>query len=256
MEGQAEAVAGGGDVFEGGKRAVDFKGTGHEDEAVTLGVGFEEAARVPGGLLPGGAVGHGAGIGGVFERDGKHSALAGEGLTRLEPGGEAGGVERGGHDDDEQVGPDGFLGAAGEGEGKIAGEVAFVKLVEDDGGDAGQGRVGEKLPEEDALSDKADAGAGGDDAVEADVEAHFAAEGRAAFLGDALGEEAGGEPARLEDDNFATGNEALVEKHLRDLGGLAGAGGRLDDEPAHARTGRDEAGAELLDGEAGGVHAG
>jgi hypothetical protein len=48
--------------------------------------------------------------------------------------------------------------------------------------------------------------------------------------GDASGQEAGGESARLEDDNFPVAEQPVVEQHLRNLGRFSRAGRCLQDQ--------------------------
>ena len=86
------------------------------------------------------------------------------------------------------------------------------------------------------FGDKTDAGAEAGAVVEADLVADFGAERAAALPGHAGGDGAGGDAAGLEDDDAVAAGSArarpagVVEEHLGDLGGFAGAGGGDEDE--------------------------
>src|SRR5690606_17647362 len=126
--------------------------------------------------------------------------------------------------------------------------MAFVKFVEEDGGDFGDGGVFEHLAKEDSFGDEFDAGAGGRNVVEADLVADFVAERDAAFGGDAGGEHAGGEAAGLEDDDLAVAASAATEEDLRDLRGFSGTGGSFEDDAFFRLEGGNDFGGEVVDG--------
>ncbi|HEX8491148.1 MAG TPA: hypothetical protein VF626_09025, partial [Chthoniobacterales bacterium] len=93
-----------------------------------------------------------------------------------------------------------------------------MKFIEEDGAYAAQLRTLDKLAEEDSFSDEANAGALGRYVFEADLVTDFVPETDVALGSDACGKETGGETARLEDDDLAVAEEAMVEEDLRDLG--------------------------------------
>ena len=106
-----------------------------------------------------------------------------------------------------------------------------MKFVEENGGNAAQCRVVNHLPQQHAFGDETDFGAGGGAVLEADLVADLLAQFHAEFVGHAGGEQPGGEPAWLEHHDLAVAGEAVLEDHLRHLGGFAGAGGRGQDQP-------------------------
>ena len=118
----------------------------------------------------------------------------------------------------------------GPGEGDVAVEMALVKFIEKDRGDAAQVRILDQLPEQYSFGDEADAGALGGKVFEPDLVADFVAEAHVPLGRDAGGEKAGGETARLENDDLAGAEEAMIEEDLGNLGGFAGASGGLEDE--------------------------
>ena len=106
---------------------------------------------------------------------------------------------------------------------------ALVKLVEDDGREIGEERIGLQPRGQDALGDDEQPGVGAEPAVEAHLPADLAAERPAALVGDARGDRTGGHAARLQQDDRAVGDE-----RGRDARRLAGAGRRGDDRGARA----------------------
>jgi hypothetical protein len=158
------------------------------------------------------------------------AAFGSEDRAVAEEAGDGRGVERGGHDDDAKLRAS-ALETLEQRQGKIAIEMAFVELIEDDGVDALERGVGEEAAGEDAFGDEAEAGAGADPFFEADLVADGFAGLLGPFKGDAPGGETSGDAARLEDDDFAFDN---VEQGGRNAGGLAGAGSGFDDEVGRA----------------------
>ncbi len=151
----------------------------------------------------------------------------------LQDGLERAGVECGRHDHQLEVGPEVFLQVQRPGQGDVAVEMALVEFVENDRPNARQARVGQHLPQQNALRDKPDPGARGADAVEPDLVADLAPGLAAALAGDTCREHARRETAGLEHHHLAVRQQPAVEQHLGNLGGLAGARGRLEH---HART--------------------
>ena len=90
--------------------------------------------------------------------------------------GEGLGVEGGGHDEEFEVGADGLLDLAEEGEGEVGVDVAFVEFVEDDAGDSVEVGVVEEDAGEDGFGEDADFGFWSVAFFEADVVADFVAE--------------------------------------------------------------------------------
>ncbi len=140
------------------------------------------------------------------------------------------GFESGGHDDENEVGADGLLDFAEEGDGQIGVEAALVEFVEDDCADAFEEWIIDELAGEDAFGHDAQAGIGGHAALEANLVADLLAERPAVFVGDALGGGAGGDAAGLEHDEIGMigGEKIGLEDGGRDAGGFASA--RLGDE--------------------------
>ena len=160
----------------------------------------------------------------------------------------------GGHDDDLQVGAARALQLAGEGEHKVAVEVALVKLVDDDAADVAQFGVVEQQAQHDAFGDVDQAGVPAGDVVEAHLIADFLAEPRVAFLGHPLRQHARGDAARLQDDAaLARLEEARVEHELRHLGRFARTGRRLDQQVGQAGIAQaaDHGVADFKDGQRG-----
>ena len=70
------------------------------------------------------------------------------------------GIERGRHDDQDQVGAHLPPDLAQQRQRQVAIQVALVKFVEDDGADRFEERVGQELPGQDALGQEPQAGLG------------------------------------------------------------------------------------------------
>ena len=118
------------------------------------------------------------------------------------------GLERGGHDDDFEIGAARLLQSLGQGQGDVAQEIALVKFIEDDHGDAVKAGVVLEPAQENALGDKTDAGAEAGAVVEADLVADLGAERAVALPGHAGGDGAGGDAAGLEDDDAVAAGSA------------------------------------------------
>ena len=104
-----------------------------------------------------------------------------------------------------------------------------MEFIEEDGADAGQSRVGLEEAEKESLGDEADARFVADPAVVAGLVADEFADRTFEFGGDAVGDQAGGQAAGLEDDDLAD-DLGVAEEDLRDLGGFSGAGGSGEDQ--------------------------
>ena len=94
------------------------------------------------------------------------------------------GVERRRHHDQDQVRAHGLADLPQQGQRQVAIQVALVKLVEDDGTDIFQKRVGQELPSQNAFGQEAQIGLPRKAAFEANLEADFVSEDPALFLGD------------------------------------------------------------------------
>lgn len=139
-----------------------------------------------------------------------------------------GGVQRGGHDDDTQVRPDGGLHFAQHGQGQVGVDAALVKLVEHDAAHAFKEGVVLQPAGEDAFGQDMQPRGFADLALEADGVADFFAEAPAAFAGDARGAGARGDAAGLQHQQRLPAHERGVEQGGGDARGLARAG-RGDD---------------------------
>ena len=136
--------------------------------------------------------------------------------------------------------------------------MALVEFIDDHAADVFQRGVLEELAEQHALGDEADAGGGGGDIFKAHLITDLLAETDPALVGDAGGEHACSDAARLEhDDALAGRQDAGVEHHLRNLGGFAGAGGGFDQQGGMRGIGQggEHLGTKGFDGEIGG-HSG
>ena len=134
--------------------------------------------------------------------------------------GKARAVERRGHRDQPQVGPERPLHLQREREAEIAVDAAFVHLVEQHGGDARQFGVGDDAVAEYPLGQDQDARRGGLFAVHARRIADKAAHLFAHQLRNPLGRHTGRQTARGQEKDFAAA-PWLVQQARRDHRGLA-----------------------------------
>jgi hypothetical protein len=142
--------------------------------------------------------------------------------------GEALGIDGGGRDDHLQVRP--LRQDPPEvAEDEVDVEAALMGFVDDDGVVLAQQLVALDFREQDAVGHQLDLGVPADLAGEADLEPDFLADVHAQFLGDALRNRAGCEPARLGVADQAVFAQAKFKAHFGDLGGLTGAGLAGDD---------------------------
>ena len=124
----------------------------------------------------------------------------------------------------------------------------LVQLVEHDGRDAGELRVAEETPHEQALGHEPEACARAARLVETDAVADRVADALAPLGRHARGRQAGGQASRLEDPDFARAAEACLEQRGRDAGRLSGAGRGLDHDGTVGLDGRDNFGNGRVDG--------
>jgi hypothetical protein len=122
-----------------------------------------------------------------------------------------------------------------------------VELVEQDGADAVQRRVGQQLAQEQALGEEQDARVVADDALVPRLVAHQAAHFDAEFLGDSPGDETRRQSPGLQDED--TPLDAGVQEHLRHLRRLARAGGRRQHAGAVRIEGVPDLRSHLVDGQ-------
>ena len=147
-------------------------------------------------------------------------ATAGSMFGTAEVGGEPFGLDGRRRDDHLEVGPAGQeLTQIPEQEVDV--EAALVGLVEDQGVVAQQASVALDLGEQDAVGHQLDQRAVAGLVGEAHRVADGVAERGGQFVGDALGDGAGGEPARLGVPDGAADAAAQLQADLRQLGGLA-----------------------------------
>ena len=139
--------------------------------------------------------------------------------------------ERRRHDDELEVGPLRFLQMQARGEGDVAVEMTLVKFVEENRGDAAQFRVLEQLAQQNALGDEADARLCGEILfrIESGIRLLRLMNCRVRSRPGAASKRAAIRRGwRMTTSPIA--EQTMVEQDLRNLGGLAGTGGRLENE--------------------------
>src|SRR4051812_7888049 len=101
-----------------------------------------------------------------------------------------------------------------------------MKLIKKNYSNIGQRAIILQPAQENSLCNETDARAQAGLVIEPDLVTDFSSETNLSFRCDASGHGAGGDPPWLQhDDLFFTG-EACIQKHLGNLRGFAGAGGR------------------------------
>ena len=125
----------------------------------------------------------------------------------------------------------------------------LVKFIKNHGLYPAQRRVLDQLPEQDALGLELDARGVAHAVFEPDLVTDLAAELHAEFARNTGCQQPGGQPARLENDDLAIAQQAMFEEHLGDLGGFAGAGRRLEDEPLRRLERSDDVGFDFVNGQ-------
>ena len=130
----------------------------------------------------------------------------GDDRTVVEKSRDRSSVYRGRHDDDSQI-----IASApclsGQRDGDVRMNAALVKFVEHDRPERRQKRIGLEAGGEDAFGDDEQSSGGREVPFEANLPTHFAAEGPAALLGDAGGNRARRDPARLKKNDGAVGSK-------------------------------------------------
>ena len=158
--------------------------------------------------------------------DGKGTAFAGNNRGVAEQLCDARAVERRRHHENPQILAQAGLRIARQRQSHIRIERAFVKLVEQNRGDAGQFRIVENLPREDALGDDFDPRRARHFGTKANAVADGLADALAQSLRHALGAGAGRDPPRLQHDDFFALRPRRIKQRQRHPCGLAGAGRR------------------------------
>ena len=216
---------------------ADLGAARQEDQQVAVGLLAQQPLHRPRDAVLEPVVGAGGLLGReVLDGHVEAAPLRAEGGGAQE-GGHRRGVERGRHGHQPQVGPAGALQAAQQRQGQVAVQVALVELVEQDGADAGEGGLGEEAAQQQPLGDEADAGARRGDVLEADLVADRLAGPLAQLLGHPPGRQPGRQAPRLQHHHLALHQPGGVDRG-RDARGLAGAGGRLDDQRRRRRGAR------------------
>ena len=166
------------------------------------------------------------------------------------------GVERGGHDEDAQVGAEVALDVEGEREAEVRVDAALVEFVEDEQPGVGEFRIGGDAAGEEAFGEDDDPRI----AAEAAFEAHVVADGGAGRfaeeVGHAPGGGSGGHAARFEHEDALAGEPVFAEEGEGDDGRLAGARWRGQDGGAVVAQGRAQTRQGGGDGEVGELRIG
>ncbi len=150
-----------------------------------------------------------------FDRE--SAAIGGDDRGIAKHRGDRCGVERGGHDKQDQVVAKRATGLPCQGKAEIGIERAFVELVEDHRADARKRRVRLDYPGEDAFGDDLDPGRLADLCLAPDPVADSLADRLAQTFGHALGGGAGGQAAGFEHYDPALGQPRLQhrQRHYR-----------------------------------------
>ena len=154
--------------------------------------------------------------------DGEESTGDGDNGRAVEEVGEAFGVERGGGDDDAEVGA-ARQGALEQTEQEVDVERTLVGLVDDKGGVTAEERVIARLGQQDAVGHQLKACLGRGLALEAVLVTHGRTQGRTDFLGQTTSHGDGRQTPRLGDADHPAGLRASQVRELGELSGLATA---------------------------------
>jgi len=138
-------------------------------------------------------------------------------------------VQSGGHGDQPQIIPHLPLNGTGQGEGEVRVQAPFVELVEDQGADAFEKRVGLETAQKDAFGHHQKACAARGPVIKTDVVADLFSEAVTTLLGDAPGGGPNGEATGLDEPDRAS-IRASPQDCRRHTGRLAGACVRQQDE--------------------------
>ncbi len=242
-------------LLQSAQSALNLVGAGHENEDVAL------ATSTPGHELfhgfcrqiPHRCFGR---FGQVFHGHGEGAARRLHDRARFEVRGKDLRFQRGGHDDQLQIGPHAPLDLTSPRQGDIAFQMAFMEFVKDDHTYPWQGFVFLHLAQEDPLRDIEDARLLRGDVFQAILVAHLLAQIHAALFCHALGQQPGGDPARLEHDDAAILcaseiGQPIVQEKLRHLGRFPRSGGGLKNNPSVRAKGLGQFRTDLADGQSG-----
>jgi hypothetical protein len=230
------------------KRFADLMGPGHENETVA----GKPTPRLPTktgcGLLPDrGAVVELTGLG-ESDFDRERSPLRHQSLRGIQKVCQMLRREGGGHDAKAEVGTVHPLDQSGNGQAHIPLKMALVKLVEEDRGNAIEGRVRLQPPKEDALGDKDDPRRLAYPGLMPDLVAHLVAKAGAPFACDPAGQPACGHASGLQDDHLLV-RTRQIRDHRGHTGRLTGPGWSGQDKVLSRCPNGSEAGLQGIDGE-------
>ncbi len=190
--------------------------------------------------------------GAVAHLDRVHAPLDLQDRRSAEVAAEALRVDGRGADDDLQLRPSGRE-ALQVAQQEVDVEAALVRLVDDDGVVLGQRPVALRLGQQDAVGHDLDVGVRAGAVGETHLEADGIAEGGLQLIGEASGDRAGGDPARLREADPSSRAASCLQADLRKLGGLAGTGLAAHDDHWMPGQGAHDHVALADDGQLGGV---
>ena len=140
-------------------------------------------------------------------------------------------IQRRRHDDDAQIGAQLRLHIQREGQGKVGTEVAFVKLIEQNGTDAIQTGIILDQAREDAFGDDLDTGSLADSGFKPDAIANPLTNRFRHGGGHEQGRRARGNAPWLQHDDALRSQPGLAKQRWWQASGLARAGRRFQDQP-------------------------
>ena len=120
----------------------------------------------------------------------------------------------------------------GASECNITIKMSLMEFIKNDGGDALEHWVGDKLAQQNTFRLKLDARGGADAILETHLIANFLTELDTQLLRHAGSKHARREASGLQDHALTFPQQAVLEEHLRDLRGFARASRRLDNQTA------------------------
>ena len=192
------------------------------------------------------------GMAAPFEEDLIHRIRpAGRGQQRgiTQQPGQRSGFQGGGHDQDLQVRSHLALDIQCQGQAKVGLQAALVELVEDQQRHPFQQRIVLDAAGQDPFGHDLDPGCRGDPAVKSDA----VSDGLPQLLPQASSHPAGSrdrrQAARLQHDDLSGFCGDDIKQRQRDAGGLAGAGGGVQDAIGVAADGVQQFGKDVVDGE-------